>query len=495
MELVFQKTPINCLDTLLSEVASTEQTQEIKLTEAMPDIGRIIDSFGQIIVRSKQWGAQNISLTGGVMAWVLYAPEDGSTMRCMDAWIPFQMNWDLSENGPDGEIRACVMLRSIDARVVSARKIVLRAGIGAMAQAFAPMDALISEAADIPDDVALLKNTYPMRLTCEVGEKNFLIDEDITAINAEKLLTYTLIPQITEEKVMGNKAVFRGNGNLHLRYLDTDGALRCADFELPFSQFAELSGIVGPDATVNVDGFVTSLDVRLGEAGSIRVKGGVTAQYQVDDRVTVCLPEDAYSPHRAVQTHFSSVVLPVSAERYCTAISCEQSVPADAKDVIDSAFYPDFPRVRMTEGNAYLELQGTFHTLYTAEDGTLRAVNARWEGSHTVPADDAVRIEAMPVTIAHPQVRIGEGMLEAQTSLSLTISTTLKTPMQMLECVTLGELQEPDYERPSVILRRAGGMRLWDIAKACASTVEAIREANDLKYEPAPNQMLLIPIK
>lgn len=495
MELVFQKTPINCLDTILCEISSTEQTQEIKLTEAMPDIGRIIDSFGQIIIRSKQWGADSISITGGVMSWVLYAPEDGSTMRCMDAWIPFQMKWDLPEKVPDGDIRACVMLRNIDARAVSARKIMLRAGIGAMAQALAPMDALISEAADIPKDVALLKNTYPMRLTCEAGEKNFLIDEDVTAINAEKLLTYTLKPQITEEKVMGNKVVFRGNGNLHLRYLDTDGVVRCADFDLSYSQFAELDGVFGPDATVNVDAFVTSLDVGLGETGNIRVKASVTAQYQVDDRVTVCLPEDAYSPHRSVQTSFSSLILPVSAERYCTAVSCEQSIPADAREAVDSSFYPDLPRVRMTEGNVYLELTGMFHILYTAEDGTLRAVNARWEGSHTIPADESVRIEVMPSVITHPQVRMGEGMLEANASLSLTISTTLKTPMRMLESMTIGELQDPDYDRPSVILRRAGGMRLWDIAKACASTVESIRETNDLKDEPSPDQMLLIPVK
>ena len=36
-------------------------------------------------------------LLGGMMVWVLYAPEDGSPERCIEGWIPFQMRWDLPE--------------------------------------------------------------------------------------------------------------------------------------------------------------------------------------------------------------------------------------------------------------------------------------------------------------------------------------------------------------------------------------------------------------
>ena len=58
----------------------------------------------------------------------------------------------------------------------------------------------------------------------------------------------------------------------------------------------------------------------------------------------------------------------------------------------------------------------------------------------------------------------------------------------------LGEEREPDGNRPSLILRRAGNQRLWDIAKESGSTMDAIRKANHLQEEPAPGQMLLIPV-
>ena len=64
----------------------------------------------------------------------------------------------------------------------------------------------------------------------------------------------------------------------------------------------------------------------------------------------------------------------------------------------------------------------------------------------------------------------------------------------MVTGLTLGEVQEPDPGRPSLILYRAGKTRLWDIAKQNGSTVEAIRKANGIAEEPEPGRMLLIPV-
>ena len=81
MELNFGKTLCTCLNPLVREMQSGEQTQEIKLPDGMPDIGRILASWGQAILRSKEWRSDTISFSGGMMVWVLYAPEDGSTER------------------------------------------------------------------------------------------------------------------------------------------------------------------------------------------------------------------------------------------------------------------------------------------------------------------------------------------------------------------------------------------------------------------------------
>ena len=65
----------------------------------------------------------------------------------------------------------------------------------------------------------------------------------------------------------------------------------------------------------------------------------------------------------------------------------------------------------------------------------------------------------------------------------------------MVTGLEMGELQQPDPNRPSLILRRSGGQSLWELAKAHGSTVDAIRGANRLEEEPDETQMLLIPVR
>ena len=81
MELKFDTTPCSCLRRIMREVKNMEMTQEIRLPDGMPDIGRIIGAWGQVILRSKEWRGGSISASGGVMARVLYAPDDGTEVR------------------------------------------------------------------------------------------------------------------------------------------------------------------------------------------------------------------------------------------------------------------------------------------------------------------------------------------------------------------------------------------------------------------------------
>lgn len=85
MDFQFKQTNCPCLRRVTGQAQTQEQVQEVKLSDAMPDIGRVLGCWGQPLVRSKEWRSDGMSISGGVMAWVLYAPEDGSEPRCLDA--------------------------------------------------------------------------------------------------------------------------------------------------------------------------------------------------------------------------------------------------------------------------------------------------------------------------------------------------------------------------------------------------------------------------
>lgn len=497
MEFNFGKEHISCLDAAVREVRSSEQTQEIRLPDGMPDIGRILAAWGQAILRGKEWHTDTVSCSGGMMVWVLYAPEDGSRERCIDAWIPFQLRWDLPEGTAEGDIRIRLLPRFVDARNVSPRKIMVRAGLSAMGEAFAPKTVEVFSPDGLPEDVELLRSSYPLRLYKEAGEKAFVMDEELSVPDSvpqpEELIYYRLNPQLTDKKVLGNKVVFRGNGNLHILYRSREGQLHSWDFELPFSQFAELNNDHGAEALADIALMPTSLELELDEEGRLRFKGGLAAQYVITDRQLLELTADAYSPGRELGIQTENLELPAVLENRRENLYGEQTLPVEANLAVDTQFMPDFPRQRRTESGVELETPGTFQVLYYGEDGILRSGTARWEDRQSLNADENSTITAIPMA-SEPHAMAGNGRILMKTEVPMELSATARQQIPMVTGLEMGEARVKDPGRPSLILRRAGEDSLWDMAKASGSTMDAIRRANGLESEPTPGQMLLIPV-
>lgn len=497
MEGNFTRKQLDCMSVALQQIQNSEQTLEIKLPEGMPDVGQVLTAWGQPVMRSKEWQDTSVQFTGGMMIWVLYAPEDGSQEQCIHGWIPFQLRWELPEETPEGAVQFRCLPRFVDGRSTSPRKILVRAGLAVLAQGFVPQKVEVAVPGQLPEDVALLENTYPMRLLKEAGEKSFLLEERLQLPESlpemEQLICWRMNPRIQDQRVLGDKAVMRGTGNLHVLYRSTGGQLHTWDFEIPFSLYAELTGEYGADARMELALMPTALELELGEGGELALKGGMAAQYVITDKQPVTLVEDVYSPHRELTLHREAVSPPVILENRRENIYGEQTLPVQADVITDVQFLPDFPRQRPAEGGITLEYPGQIQMLYYGENGRLQAASARWAGQQMMQAGQNARILAVPQS-CEPQASAGNGRCLLKLDMPVELVTGAEQPMPMVTSVELGQQKQPDPNRPSLILQRPGEMTLWDIAKAAGSTVAAIRRVNGLEAEPAPDQMLLIPV-
>lgn len=498
MEMQFQNGMRTCLDCVVYEVKNTEQTQELRLSDGMPDIGRVLTAWGQPVLRSKEWRPDSIAVSGGMAVWVLYAPEDGTEPRCVEGWLPFGLNWDLPEGTPEGKLRVRMLLRFADARAVSARKLMLRGCTSVLTEAFVPTSVSTWTPGELPGDVQLHRMEYPVRLNLHADEKIFSLDEDLTlpgsAPEPDKLVYYTLCPEITETKVLGNKLVFRGDGNLHVLYRSEEGQLYSWDFPMAFSQYAELPQSHSPSAVADVALCVTNLEADLDDEGHLRVKCSMAGQYTVEDTELIQSVEDVYSSVRTVEPESSEAVIPVILERRQENMYAEQSVQAEANLVADIRFFPDFPRIYPSEDGVRVQQQGMYQLLYYGENGRIGAASGKWEGKHDLCADSASSIRCIPMPSGEPQFAISDGRVTLKNPVRLQLTVSARQTLPCVKALELGEEQEPDPNRPSLVLHRVDDQSLWQLAKENGSTVASIRDANSLSGEPAPGQILLIPV-
>ncbi len=486
----WNQTPCAFLQQELRSVQNQEQTLELRLPEGMPDIGNVICTWGQVLLRSKQWRSDSIQVSGGVSAHVLYAPEEGGEPRSVECWLPIQAKWSLTDPKREGTIRVKGLLRQMDARLLSARKMMVRAGVSLLAEALVPAEGAIFEAPEMPEDVYLLEKTYPLTIPKEAGEKLFLVEEEVSlGTSAARLLSWEMSPVVTEQQVMGSRAVFKGEGKLHLVYMAEDGRLCSETLGVPFAQYAELEGEYDKEASVSSMLALSIMEPDL-SGGQVQLKAGVICQYVIYDCRMVKACEDAYSPFRAAEPMIREEAFPVMLDRLTRPAELSQQLQG-IQQPVDIAFYPEHP-ISYREGeDMVLELPGLFQVLGYDDGGELSCITEQTTQRLQIPAGAGC---SLCCEACNPESVSWDGSGSVHARMQLELLATAKQEISMVAGVELGEEILPDPMRPTMILRRCEDVSLWELAKGCGSTVEAIRKANHLSADPAPGQMLLIPV-
>lgn len=497
MELMFEKKSYDCLRLLSCQTQHGEQTQEVRLPESMPDIGKVLCGWGQALLRGKEWRGNHVSASGGVMAWILYLPEDGSEPRSIETWIPFQMKWEIPDSQRDGTFRVSCHVQAVDGRSLSARKLMVRVGICATAEIMEPSQIELYEPSEVPQDIQLLRRDYPLCLPREAGEKMFALEEDLTipssCPDADKLIRFALQPELIDCKVMADKIVFRGCGILHVLFRGTDGQLYSFDQDVPFSQYAQLEREFSPDAQAKLMCAVTALELDLTENGTLRLKAGLTGQYVIYEKSVFKMIQDAYSVSRVIRPVLGRLDIPLILDELQENQRAQWTLEGEIGRCADLAFSMDSPGQRYLTDGIVIEQAGNFQVLNYNEAGGLQVSSGKTENQWNLAMDPQGRLFAHVVPNGKPQIAVSAASAMLSADFMTQVLCIGENGMEMVQGLEIGENIPENERKPSLILRRADGKDLWELAKESLTTMDAIKQANGLEGEPEPGRLLLIP--
>ena len=493
MELQFQETAFRCLRSSAADTRSAEQTLEVRLPENMPPISRVLGAWGQPLIRGKEWGSDQVSVNGGVMAHALYEGEDGG-VYCVEGWMPFRLKWELQDSQRDGTMMVGCLIRSVDARQIGAEKLMLRCSVSAAGQAMEMESYSLYSPGSLPEDVQVLQEKYPVCVPVEAGEVPLTLEEDMLlgpgAAEVDKILFYELMPAVKEKKVMGDKMVFRGSAQLHMVYMGVDGMLHAFDTQVPMSQYADLAQEYGPDAEVWVEPVVTDLEMERTDDGRLRMKAGVLGQYVICDRPEVMIVRDAYSTQRPVQLETRQLMIPNILDSRNETVSVSQTVPEQAERVVACNMYAAQPRML----EQAVEQEGATQLLYYDGEGRPQSVVTPFQQTVDMPTGRNAAVFAVASPLMEAAAMPGVEDMTVQGSMDISAWTLDRAGVPVVTGLTLGD-EVADGTKPSLILRKPGELSLWELAKKCGSTVDAIALANGLEGEPESDRMLLIPVQ
>lgn len=501
MELVFQEQKQEYLCRILCDTVSQEQTADVVIPDSVPDADRVADAFGTLLVRSEECGADSAQVSGSVLAGAICVDE-GGTPYCVKTEIPFSVRRDFPQQENDCYMQCRCMLKSVDARLLNSRKVLIRVGIVCTVQVFSPRIQTRYDIAEPAKTLQLQRREIPMRVPMGVGDRSFSVNEELELPEGKNAITRLLKclyrPRITEQRMVGSKAVFKGELLVHALYEDTEQKLCTWQWNVPFSQYTEMERELDEG---DLQTFLTLTSVETEpdsqfESRRLLLSAGLLAQSLTMGVQSVNTISDAYCTDAELTPQWEEWEMDGLLDRQTFRETAVYEGEQEADSIVDAWLYRDEVEKKRNGTQMELAIPMNCNVLFYDSEGKLQGKTLRPTAALSTELAEAAGCEVSEMTEGDLYCGANRQQLTIRVPLDITVDCRAQ---QHFKAVCGGEIdpfEEKSSRKPAVILRRTDAAdSVWEIAKQFHTPVQEILSANQLEEGTIPEgTLLLIPV-
>lgn len=481
---------------------------DFTLPDYCPDIGKLLKCRMEPMITSRQVSFDALTVEGTTRVSVIYLDDRDKKIRCCDRSYPFTASVPYDKASENVTLLAEAHVDYVNCRAVSQRKLDIHGAftLHMTAVCMKPVE-LITDAqgeglrlkkcgAAISDLACCVQSSFDISEAMELGEGKPPISS---------IIRTGAVFCVEECKAIANKLIVKGDAIFSMVYCTEQGDdPEHMEYVIPFNQFFDAAGI-DENCAVDLKLHCDAVDVALrtdadGEYRRIDADIRAVADICAYRAKEVQWITDAYSVAYEVNCRRRQI----KPERLCgtayeTAIVRQTVDTGDVKidrvcdlwcDVADSRCSWRDGKTVMTGNLAVCML------LRDARQGVVYSEkNVRFDCSvpqeacgQVVRPECAVNVKTCTYTIA------GESRVEIQAELCVSAALYEEIPTRLVDSIELDESRPKSADsRPAAVLYFAdAGEELWDIAREYNSSVEAIREDNDIDGDAVSDSRLLI---
>lgn len=504
----FRVTPtvVPVCETLADAFSEQPIDGDFVLPDYCPDIAAVLKCTLTATVQSRQLSTDRLLADGTAQVQVLYLDEERRCVRCCEFSQPFSASFPLPTVPSSALVRLSAKTDYVNCRAVSPRRLDVH-GTFTLKLRVMTAGEQNAVAAVEGDGVYMRRRLIHSAVPAAVVEKPFTVSEVLESGEgkrpAEQMLRTTVVPVVTDCKVLANKAILKGNLLVRALYV-TDaaaGTTDTAEGEIPFSQILDMDGLT-EEWMCDADVALLSADVHMdtsqgGESGllSVNVKLLATLHGWRDAGIEVV--SDAYSVHCPLACETATLVTAGfgGVRRDERTVRQSFEMPSETvQEVLETWCEPSGMGMSGDGESVSLDGRLLWCMLVRDRDGTLsyyeRAEN------FALPYEDGGRDETPDVRVTHTSCQMGGGKLELRADMTVTRRCLQTTACTVLGSAAADETAAYPPDKAALKICYANrGESLWDIARRCHTSVEAVMEENHLTGDTlTADTMLLIPL-
>ena len=496
LELVFQETVTQYPDLILSEDREQEETVDLIIPDSYPDGAEVLQAFGTPLIYSMEVSGETAVVSGEVQGGVLYMGLEGQ-IRCVKARVPFAFRRELKEKGEDPRLSCSCTLLSADARLLNSRKLLLRAAVGCTLRVYGRKACCSYDMADPAPTLQLKRTELPLKLPLSLGEKRFSLQEELPVPQElpepAHLLQTRYHLQVTEQKGVGDKAVFKGELQIRALWESEEEQLFSHSWSVPFSQYVAMDRDV-EDCELTTELCLLSADAQP-DGNRLLCAVELCAQTAAIGTGKHILIEDAFCTDGNLEPEFAEQKLTACLDLQSFRESLELQNDKAVASILWAHAYPG-RTLRRREGDRMIIEQGICcDVLYYDPEKQLGGCSLKGAVTLAIPLQENANCSVERIFCPEPFCAAGAAGLTVKLPVELSVRCYAEHRLRAVRGGEVTPLEEKG-KKPSLILRfTEEAEELWEIAKSCKTSEAAIREVNDLSGTVIPaNTLLLIPM-
>lgn len=487
MEIKCKVGTLPTFERVFNAAVTKEGTAEVTIPDTMPDVSELLLTDGQSLIRGKDVHGGGLTVSGISELTVLFRTEDEKTER-ISIDVPFEAEAGCSTDD-DSRAIASVHLTSAEARVLSARRILVRAEVCVTISLWTPAELRWLENAAAENCGAELRRKCVRLVPVVAVEEKTVVSEDVQPLPAGKppvgsVLYSRAILRPESAEPVGGKLVVRGNASVSAIYETSAGEIAQAELSQFWSGFIDLPE-AGEGLSFDTVTALTGCSVEA-DGGGFRISVGGVVQAVIRRREELEMIVDAYGTDCSLVPTIETMIVDVEAVPEITADAVSIHLESLRRPRALVCISADCGRPRQEKESVRVPV--TVKALCVMEDGKHELLTGRGEaicsGCGSIPEVSCGELYA---SVASPGADVRAPVCFAQTRYRREEIRYLSAIEAKNSAILKGG--------PSVtILRAAPGDSVWSLGKARGLPCASVRAYNDLseEEEPTPGSLLLL---
>ena len=506
MELTTRRAAVLTAEPLGSILQEQGLELDYVLPDYYPDVCKLVKCFVTPAILSESVSGGRLSYELRAQVRILYCSEHSHLIQCVTQNLLFSRTADLPQ-GDDVSVEICPEVDYVNCRAVSGRRLDVRGAVTIRIRTVSRVrQEVLSDAQGKGLELRRMVREFPQTLL--QASQSIILTEDLELGSAQPALLHIVrydasTADLSLRSVSGKRCV-QGELRLHILYAcerDGDGSLEPMSFSIPFSQMLDSSDFEEQD-DVQVQCQVLSCELKPaagGEVRSLKCEAElrvVCRAVRIGSETLLC---DAFSTEHPCTCEHTELCIAGAPVPITENKLCECRIPCSEIDCVYDAWC-EVRNVSVQTGDGSAEVSGMllWNVLVRESDGTPRLLESEEAFSHTLsPAglrnEDLLLVRAVCENCSYTLTSAGEVSLRGD--LRIEGELTHCERLQVLSALSVDEETTHPHNFALKLYYGKAGEPVWDIAKRCHTSVDAIIEENDLTQDTLTEPgMLLIPI-